>query len=131
MLWNVIAAEEPTETELCGGKAKLDLPQKLKHVNTVKPISVTGDKETHFRRTELACYRRLYAPCRHWGNTASPGTFSGAGTDGNRWKQDRYDTRVDKTPSSGAAAAVVVCTAALDGERGLGAVSQLLLSSST
>ncbi|GBM91247.1 hypothetical protein AVEN_251134-1 [Araneus ventricosus] len=99
--------------------------------HTVKPISVTGDKETHFRRTELACYRCLYARCRHWGNAASPGTLSGAGTDGNRWKQDRYDTRVNQTASSGAAAAVVVCAAPLEGERGRGAVSQLLPSSST
>ncbi|GBM20049.1 hypothetical protein AVEN_268384-1 [Araneus ventricosus] len=28
----------------------------------------------------------LFARRRHWGNATSPGTFSGAGTDANRWE---------------------------------------------
>ncbi|GBL72916.1 hypothetical protein AVEN_128103-1 [Araneus ventricosus] len=53
------------------------------------------------RRAEPASDSRLPARRRHWGNAATPGAFSGAGTDGSGWEQDRDYRRDDQTPLSG------------------------------
>ncbi|GBL94970.1 hypothetical protein AVEN_187483-1 [Araneus ventricosus] len=66
----------------------------------------------HRPRVEPSCDSRLSA---YWGNAPSPGTFSGAATDGNLWKQDR-DSRWDgQTPPSGTAAPISVRATPLEG----------------
>ncbi|GBL77456.1 hypothetical protein AVEN_41845-1 [Araneus ventricosus] len=52
---------------------------------------------------------------RHWENATSLGTFSGTGTDGSRWDQDRNYRRDVQTSPSGTVAEVVVCAAPHDG----------------
>ncbi|GBO45962.1 hypothetical protein AVEN_166716-1, partial [Araneus ventricosus] len=59
---------------------------------------------------EIRRWSAVTAACstrrRHWRNATSPETFSGAGTDGRRWEQDRDYRRDGQTPPSETAAAV-------------------------
>ncbi|GBL75878.1 hypothetical protein AVEN_234223-1 [Araneus ventricosus] len=87
-----------------------------------KGTSVATSQRKNRRRS------RLSARHCHWGNAASPGTTSGAGTDSSRWEQDRDYKRNGQTPPSGTATAVVVYAASHEGELGRGAIFQRLTS---
>ncbi|GBL94048.1 hypothetical protein AVEN_185020-1 [Araneus ventricosus] len=70
---------------------KLQLPLNIRITGSeacVIPLDLflyTGVKEIRRRRAEPASDNRLSARGRHWGNTASAGTFPNAGTDDSRW----------------------------------------------
>ncbi|GBM09606.1 hypothetical protein AVEN_60246-1 [Araneus ventricosus] len=96
--------------------------------HTVRPISVTGVEEIRRLRSRPSCDSRSSARCRHWGDAASPGTFSGAGTDGSRWEKNRDERRDGQVPPNGTTGAVIWCTAPHEGEPVHGGVSQRLPS---